>query len=115
MISHTYTGSQDGRWCWVQTKDGVCRKPGVQHKGYVPPVKTGLSTDEVREAFQYGAIDDVSGDDFDAWLHKIQAEARVAALEEAASKVHSRFQYGWLSTAEADKVASWLRDLKDLT
>jgi len=94
----------------------MCRRPGVEHVGYVPPtVKTGLSTDEVREAFQYGAIDDVSGDDFDAWLHKIQAEARTAALEDAASKVHSRFQYGWLSTAEADKVASWLRDLKDLT
>lgn len=114
MIEHAYQGPTTGRQCIVHTRTGTCGAPGAAHEGWVPPVvKEGLSTDEVKEAFQYGAIDDASAEDFDAWLHKIQVEARKEALEMAASRVHARFQYGWLTTDEADKVAHWLREQKE--
>jgi hypothetical protein len=114
VIEHAYNGNRSQDTCWVHTKDGMCRRPIEEHIGGVrTPEQEPLTTEEVTEAVSYGAIADASGEDFDAWLDKIRAEAGAAALEDAASKVRSRFEHGWLTTAEADKVAEWLRWLKE--
>lgn len=75
LAEHPYYGSESGRWCWVHTAEGVCRRPGVEHPGYVPPAEPqGMTTEEVRAEFVHGAdyMEDPVGQ-FDAWLNKIRA------------------------------------------